>query len=330
VKGAGQGIGGTADQFHFSHQPLSGDMQLMARVTAVGNTAAGAKAGLMFRESLEKQSRMAFLSLSPAGGAYLTDRTEPTNPASEVNVPGLTPPYWLKLERKAYGYTAYTSANGSTWTQRGSQGFPTANMYAGLAVTAGHTTSLNTSTFDNVTVLTDVWTDADVGGPSQAGGTTGSSTLTVQGGGTNIAGTADQFHYRYRTLQGDGTFTVRVASVENTNAGAKAGIMIRETLEPGSRNALVFQTPTSGYRFQWRSGTSGTTTLGTAVTGNAPRWLRLTRAGDKITGLASTDGSTWTQVGTAAFPMGRTAYIGLAVTSLNTTNICDAVFDNVQ
>ena len=44
---------------------------------------------------------------------------------------------------------------------------------------------------------------------------------------------------------------------------------------------------------------AGSVTAGSAVSPTAPHWLRLTRAGDTVTGYESTDGTTWTQVGTA-------------------------------
>lgn len=47
-----------------------------------------------------------------------------------------------------------------------------------------------------------------------------------------------------------------------------------------------------------------------------PRWLRLTRSGDTLTGYASTDGSHWTQVGTADLTgLPRTVQVGLFAAS---------------
>ena len=49
---------------------------------------------------------------------------------------------------------------------------------------------------------------------------------------------------------------------------------------------------------------------------SSPRWLRLTRAGDVITGYDSTDGSQWNEIGTARLTgLPRTVQIGLFVTS---------------
>src|SRR5258708_20682681 len=49
---------------------------------------------------------------------------------------------------------------------------------------------------------------------------------------------------------------------------------------------------------------------------SSPRWLRLTRAGDVITGYDSADGARWTEIGTARLAgLPRTVQIGLFVTS---------------
>ena len=53
--------------------------------------------------------------------------------------------------------------------------------------------------------------------------------------------------------------------------------------------------------------------------------------GNTFTGYRSSDGSTWTQVGsTTTLPMNSTVYVGLAVTSHNSSLTCTSLFTNVQ
>jgi hypothetical protein len=61
-----------------------------------------------------------------------------------------------------------------------------------------------------------------------------------------------------------------------------------------------------------------------------PRWLRLVRAGNTLTGCESADGVTWRQVGTIAIAMNATVHIGLAVTAANDGALCTATFDQVR
>ncbi len=174
------------------------------------------------------------------------------------------------------------------------------------------------------------WTSTDIGSVGTGGSATASGdSFNVQGSGTDIWSTADSFQYAYQPLTGDGQIFARVDSQSGTNAWAKAGVMIRETLDPGSPNVLLSLTPGNGLSFQWRSAAAQISNYraGPAVT--APYWVKLVRAGDVITGYASPDGQTWTQVNNVTLPMTASVYIGLAVVSHDNTTLDSAKFSNV-
>jgi len=158
-------------------------------------------------------------------------------------------------------------------------------------------------------------------------------TFTMTGSGADIWDNADEFHFAYKTLTGPGTIVARVESVENTNDWAKAGVMIRETLEPGSTHAFACVTPANGVASQGRIDTGGSS-FNTAEGGiTAPHWVMLERSISGVFTVShSTDGSTWIPVAGATptnIQMGATVYIGLAVTSHDTALTCQAVFSNV-
>ncbi|HUT44724.1 MAG TPA: LamG-like jellyroll fold domain-containing protein [Sedimentisphaerales bacterium] len=144
---------------------------------------------------------------------------------------------------------------------------------------------------------------------------------------------ADEFHFAYKTLSGTGSIVARVQSVENTNAWAKAGVMIRETLDADSAHAFACITPANGVASQGRPDT-GAASFNYAQSGiTAPYWVKLERS---ISGLFtvshSANGSTWQPVTGATpqnIPMGSNVYIGLAVTAHDAALTCEAVFSNV-
>ncbi|MFJ4126386.1 ABC transporter permease subunit [[Kitasatospora] papulosa] len=137
----------------------------------------------------------------------------------------------------------------------------------------------------------------------------------------------DSFYFVHRTLTGDGTLTVPLRSltgVADTGTGrtaqgaepwAKAGIIVKESLTQGAPYAAVMVTGGHGVRMQYdythdTAGPSG------KVTQESPRWLRLVRSDDILTGSSSTDGSHWTKVGHAKLPkLARTVQAGLFATS---------------
>ncbi len=158
-------------------------------------------------------------------------------------------------------------------------------------------------------------------------------TFTMTGAGSDIWGTADEFHFAYKTLTGPGTIVARVDSVQNTHEWAKAGVMIRETLDPGSKHAFAVVSGASGIASQGRTDTDASP-FGTTEAGiSAPHWVKLERdVAGFFTVSHSTNGSSWAQVTNSVptnIPMGSTVYIGLAVTSHNAAATCEAKFSNV-
>jgi hypothetical protein len=152
--------------------------------------------------------------------------------------------------------------------------------------------------------------------------------LTVRGAGADIWGTADAFQSVMRPYSGDAQIVVRVNSLQNTNAYAKAGVMLRSANTAGAADVILDARPNGSLEFMTRSFTGGTTSWLSGGTQKLPAWLRLTRIGASVTGYVSTDGSTWTQVGTTNFATGG-ALLGLAVTSHDATKLTTAAFDNV-
>jgi len=177
------------------------------------------------------------------------------------------------------------------------------------------------------------WLTEDVG----AVGATGSFGLTngvftIQGSGADIWNSADEFRYVFQALTGDCSITARVLNMQNTDGWAKAGMMIRETLDPSSQYVINFISPANGMALQQRSG--GTGAFASGVTGNtglaAPYWLRLVRTNDTFTAFISADGTNWIQSGTTTVSMNANVYVGLAVCSHNDGALCQAQFDNVS
>ena len=154
VKGAGN-ISGTADNFRFVYQPLSGDGEIKVRLNSVENTGTSGRIGVMIRESLTSGSKYAFMGISPDGTFRWQRRTSTGGTTSSTTSGTGTPPNaWARLVRTNGMFYGYKSANGTNWTLVNSRNITMAtNIYVGLAVASGSTTAVNTSTFTNVTVV---------------------------------------------------------------------------------------------------------------------------------------------------------------------------------
>lgn len=141
---------------------------------------------------------------------------------------------------------------------------------------------------------------------------------------------SDTFWFRHHDLGRDGSITARMTSMTGTITypppnhdqivpglvpWAKAGIIIKDGLRQGSQYAALMMTGNHGVRFQhdYQHDTAGSQA---GVSENSPRWLRLTRSGDTITGSESPDGEQWTTVATATLDgLPDTVQIGLFATS---------------
>jgi len=163
-------------------------------------------------------------------------------------------------------------------------------------------------------------------------------TYTMTASGADIWNETDEFHFAYKMLTGVGTIQAQVISVDNTDLWAKAGVMIRETLNTGSKFAGIYITPGNGCRYQARSDTDIAATSDTDVVTaeetaiTAPYWIKLERdfAGN-FRGYYSANGTTWQQMSwnPQNIQMSSNVYIGLAVTSHNNNATCQAKFTNV-
>lgn len=174
------------------------------------------------------------------------------------------------------------------------------------------------------------WQSQDVGvvGVTGSAGFT-NGTFTINGSGADIWGTADGFNYLFQSASGDCDIRTRVVNVADTSSGAKAGVMIRESLSENAAHASTVITPGKGAWFERRAGTGATTSRTSLPTIKAPYWVRVQRSGDNFTSWISRDGVSWLIVGSAKIPMGTNVYIGLGVTSQNDGTLNTSSFDNV-
>ena len=176
------------------------------------------------------------------------------------------------------------------------------------------------------------WVDQDVGAVDAAGGASWSSgTFTVSGAG-NVWGTSDTFNFVNQPVTGDVTVVARLASLQNTNTYAKAGIMIRESSAPNAAHVILDVRPTGDLEFMTRpTDGAATTFLGTGSQPQTPpTWLQLTRSGTTVTAFVSGDGTTWTPVGSpTTLDIAAGALVGLVVCSVQANTLNSSMFDNV-
>jgi regulation of enolase protein 1 (concanavalin A-like superfamily) len=174
------------------------------------------------------------------------------------------------------------------------------------------------------------WISSDIGDVVKPGNFSGiNNTFIIEASGSDIWTNSDGFHYAYQYINGDCEMYAKVESFESNHEWAKAGIMVRESLTGGSRNAFGCVTNKNGVTYQQRVITNESSDGGNAIPNvKAPYWLKLTRKGNSFNYYASADGQNWKNLGAAEVNMSSKVYIGFAVTSHNNSEISKAVFSN--
>jgi hypothetical protein len=162
--------------------------------------------------------------------------------------------------------------------------------------------------------------------------------ITLTGDGTDIWNNDDQFTFAYKTLNGDGSMTARVVSIgPGSNTWAKAGVMIRDSLDGGSTHAMMVMTANSdgtagnGASFQWRPAANGASSNSdSAAVVKPPYWVKIDRLGDNLSGSYSADGKTWRPLGIPqTIAMTAPVYVGLCVTSHQAGEQRNFEFDSI-
>jgi hypothetical protein len=178
------------------------------------------------------------------------------------------------------------------------------------------------------------WQTGDIGSVGLVGNSSYDSSLgvmTVTGSGVGIGTTSDEFQFVWQLASGDCSITAKVTTLQDTGGLAKAGVMIRETLNVNSMFADLVMTPASGAYFQYRNRTAGSSRGVQSSGQTVPYWVRVTRSGSTFNGYISSDGVSWVQVGIGrTISMASSVYIGLCLTSGSNAALDTSTFSNVS
>jgi outer membrane protein assembly factor BamB len=346
VRGAGTGIAGYADQFHYVWQSLASDGTIAARVTSLPTTGAAARAGVMMRQSAS-DSRSAFYGAFavPGGGLVVAARAGQGQRVRQLVTASIALPASIEIARSGSTYCTYTSVGGGGWTYLPGSclalGAPGA-VLAGMAVTSGVSGMPATGAIDTVsiglsappvpTVCPSGWSCADIGFPKNQGSQSLSGgAWTILGSGADIWFNFDQFRFVWQPLAADGVISARITAQSNTDPWAKTGMMLRQSTDPGSPFYALYVTPANGMTVQFRASQGGSVSAVAGLAGSVPTYLEVARYGNVFCAYTSGDGVTWTFVAGSCETIGMTGTVlaGMAVTAHNDNALGTVTIDSV-
>jgi hypothetical protein len=351
VQGSGADIWGTSDSFQFVHQTMTDSGRVEARVSDLQNTNPFAKVGVMVRAGLGPDAATVILDVRPGtsttggdfGGLEFMVRSQ-TGAAMQFlsGVSDNARPVSLRLTWQGNRVLAQVQYQDEFQTGifitigEADMTMPLAPE-AGLAVTSHDQTQLTTAHVTGLTaspIPPPGWHSSDIGDVGQAGSAVETNGVwTINGAGGDIWGAADAFRYLWRGVTGQGPqLNVRIDDLKNTSPFAKAGLMVRQTLDSDSPAIILDVTPSGNVEFMVRDTNGGEMTYLGGTTVTFPVWLRLDNAAAGLrtdyAASVSQDGVHFT--GLVARSAGGPAnsvtsyYVGVAVTSHDTSQLTSA------
>ncbi|GAB3586589.1 alginate lyase family protein [Hymenobacter daeguensis] len=193
------------------------------------------------------------------------------------------------------------------------------------------------------------WKQQDVGPVEVAGSTFyDGQEFRLEGAGSRIDSTSDQFQLAYVPLRGDGVLVARFVP-QVSSQFSQFGLMLRQGLTADAPHVALLLTPQKTGEIElprWAVSLVSRAAAGSPTVvrqTSAPLaeplvtfgrlvgyyWLRLERKGGTVTGAVSADGKAWTPVGSISSGLSQDVYVGLAACSRLTTVSTTVRFDNV-
>ncbi len=142
----GNDIWGTADQFQFVRQTLSGDGEVIARVNSLVYTDDFAKSGVMMRDGVAAGAPNVFMGVTAARGVSFQKRTANEQSTTSLRNEDIAAPVWVRLIRRGNLFRGYYRMGDSgAWTllDAVTLALPAA-LEVGLVATS-HNTSMSTT-----------------------------------------------------------------------------------------------------------------------------------------------------------------------------------------
>ncbi len=156
LKASGKDIWDKADGFRIAYKTFTGDGNVTARIDSMDNENPWNKAGIMFRESLDSNSRHALMALTSGNGAAFQYRSTTGETSFNTNITGIKAPYWVKIIKRGTKYSGYISKDSLVWTQVGQSidlGFGTDPINAGIVITSHDNSRFSKAVFSHVPIV---------------------------------------------------------------------------------------------------------------------------------------------------------------------------------
>lgn len=360
IQAGGRGISGFSDQFHFTAQKVSGNVQISAKVLSEQAVGIGTtpQVGLMVRQSSDPTSPNYSILLVPGQGIVVQYRTGfGTKTVKNVQMPQSSAPLYLEIQHSGDIFQAAISNDGINYTLVPGSDQVMAmplQVEAGFAVSSANSVTHTKAVYDELAIGAPTtqptpirstvpcpapWTCSDIGNPAVVGSQTlVNGRWTIQGGGTDIWwNQTDELHFVSQPMTDDLSISACVVSQKGGTPYLKSGLMIRQSLDANSLYYAVSVEPDSGphgilvVESRTHPGTLSQPIV--TVDGATTICLKIVRTKNVYAAYTSSDDKTWTMIPNSAglgINLPATALVGITGTAKDPQAVNTTVFTNVQ
>jgi TolB protein len=177
-----------------------------------------------------------------------------------------------------------------------------------------------------------LFTESSDIGITQPGSTTynpATQTYALTGGGADMWGAADAFHFAWTRLTGDATLTATIAFPPGTHPpNEKAVLIFRQSLDPGSPYADVAIHADGHVTLQWRSSQGAITEDATAPPSLGT--ISIARQGNRFTAHASDSTGQLHPFAHIDVALRDPVYLGIGVCAHDATGLATVTFTEVR
>ena len=175
------------------------------------------------------------------------------------------------------------------------------------------------------------WKVRDIGRPLKGGQKVNENNWSFYGGGNDIWNTNDQFRYAYQKLNTDFSFSIKIDSLYNVHQYAKAGLMIRKSLNSNSAHGLINMFPSGNTEFGYRTNNGETMKAksGPQIDLTDAR-LKMKKSG-KIIEFFVLSSNDWQKLGELnVSKWGKSFYVGIATLSHDNSQLTKAQYSEID
>lgn len=340
IGASGHDIWSNQDRFHFLYWNKTGDVTVTLLAKTLINTDSWAKAGPMIRASPDSSSAHGMMALTGAGRRIFQWRSARGGWSSSHNnwhsdgynkyeseTWADNPKYiWLRLVKEGSLITSYVKDVGEYGFRHfgSSQDitFEDDEFHVGVAVTSHDRTLMTTFDTESVEIVDEalnVPAVVDIGPVRYAAQVqeTAQGVWELEGAGTIIGGTADNFAFQSTVESGDVSASMYLDNLERRDNLSSGGLMIRASAEPGSPHVSLLVVSSGGVTMMYRP-TAGAETVSRCIGVHKSELdLKIAKTGNtfSIFYRQADSGADWFHVESVDVDLGEEFLVGRAVAS---------------